>query len=97
MIWDMSVCKPIVKCVVFLTSLIIKNKKSAQPFENIYIYIFLIIKFGPFTMGGGLHSSLWTFFFFLFWIMQLLPQCGMGSGEVKKKKKKTSREVKPYI
>ena len=64
MIWDMLVCKPIVKCVVFLTSLIIKNKKSAQPFENIYIYIFLIIKFGPFTMGGGLHSSLWTFFFF---------------------------------
>ena len=94
MIWDMSVCKPVIKCVVFLTSLIIKNKKNTQPFEK--NYYFFILKFGPFTMGGGLHSSLWTFFFFVLWIMQLLPQCGMGSGEVKKKKK-NSREVKPYI
>ena len=38
----------------------------------------------PFTIGGGLHSSLWTLFFFFFWIMQLLPQCGIGSDEVRK-------------
>ena len=82
----MSVCKPIVKCVVFLTSLIIKNKKSAQPFEKNYYYFYY--KIWAFYNGRRLTFKFVDFFFFfLFWIMQLLPQCGMGSGEVKKKKK----------
>ena len=48
---DMSVCKPIVKFVVFLILLI---TKCAQPFKKIHIYIYFNVKFWAYTMGTGL-------------------------------------------
>ena len=36
----MTICKLIVKFIIFLTSLI---KKNVQPLENKYIYIYIIL------------------------------------------------------
>ena len=55
---NMAICKPIVKFVIFLTSLI---KKNVQPLKNIYnfikIWAFTYEKWGLFFQG--------IFFFFL--------------------------------
>ena len=44
----MSVCKPIVKSMVFIALLIKKKKKNIIILKNIYIFI----NFGPLTMEG---------------------------------------------
>ena len=52
----MTICKPIVKFVIFLTSLI---KENAQPLKNIYNFI----KIWPLTMGSGVFFPKGNFFF----------------------------------
>ena len=56
----MLICKPLLKFMISLASLINPKKKIAQSLKKIYIYNF--IKIWAFTMGEG-PFSLREFFF----------------------------------
>ena len=60
----MLICKPLLKFMISLASLINPKKKNCTIFKKkIYIYIYNFIKIWAFTMGEG-PFSLREFFFF---------------------------------